>query len=85
MGEGATHIIVPGLKETLHYLQLANDEISARLLQPAVVYTVVEPMRIEKVTTVSMFKLAALIAFAWCIYLGAVLVLLAMKSLRAAP
>ena len=73
------HLLVPSLKETLEYVQLANDEISARALQPSVVFSVVEPVRIENMTMISVFKLAALIAFAWCVYIGGVLVLLAMK------
>jgi len=51
------------------------------LLQPATVYSVVQPMHIEKLTTISLFKLAAIGVFAWCVYFGAVLVVLAMKSL----
>jgi hypothetical protein len=41
-------------------------------------------MHIEKVAMISLFKLAALIAFAWCIYMGAVFVLLAMVSRHSA-
>jgi len=77
--EEQLHLLVPSLKETLEYVQLANDEISARALQPSVVFSVVEPVRIENMTMISVFKLAALIAFAWCVYIGGVLVLLAMK------
>ena len=82
--EEQLHLLVPRLKDTLHYVQLVNDEISARLLQPVTVYTVVQPMHIEKVAMISLFKLAALIAFAWCIYMGAVFVLLAMVSRHSA-
>ena len=78
--EEQLHLLVPGLKETLHYVQLVNEEVSARLLQPATVYSVVQPMHIEKLTTISLFKMVAIVGFAWCVFVGAVLVLLAMKS-----
>jgi hypothetical protein len=55
-----------------------HEEISVRELQPAMVYTVVEPLHIERMSIISLFKIAVLIALTWCVYVGAVLVLLAM-------
>lgn len=74
--------LVASLGVSLKNLQLLHLEVSQRALQPSMIYTVVEPFHMAKITTLSLFKLIAVLGALGCVYMGLVLVILAKDVLR---
>ena len=74
--------LILGLNRTLVNLQLMHAEVSRRALQPSQIYTVSEPFRTIKISTVSTFKLIAIVGFLGCLYMGLVLVVMAKDLLK---
>jgi len=58
------------LKSTLNDLQLFHQEISQRILQPSMVYTVVAPLRQERINALTMSSSILTVGFLWIAGLG---------------
>jgi hypothetical protein len=74
--------LIASLKDTLKKVQLLYQEVSQRSLQPSMIYTIVEPLYVDRVSTVSAKTAALLIGLAWCVYVGAIMVGLAWRGLN---
>jgi hypothetical protein len=74
--------LVANLKDTLRKVQLVHEGISQRSLQPSMVYTIVEPLYVQRMSLVSTRNTVLLVGFVWCVYVGAILVGLAWHSMN---
>lgn len=75
--------LISNLKDNLNKVQLLHDEISQRSLQPSAVYSLVEPLYVQRASAISTIIAAVLLGFMWCVYVGTVLVVLAWRELNA--
>jgi len=73
-------VLLDQLKNTLNELQLFHQEISQRILQPSTVYTVVAPLRQERINAVSMRLAILLVGFLWLAGLGLGLGIIAWRG-----
>ena len=78
---GQVGILIAELKSDLQNLQLLHQEISQRNLQPSMVYSIVLPFYQEPVSTVSMRIIGLLAGFIWCVFVGAILVIVASRAI----
>jgi hypothetical protein len=74
--------LIASLKDTLKNVQLVHEEISQRLLQPSMIYTIVEPLYVQRISLVSARTVVLLVGFAWCVYVGAIMVGLAWLGMN---
>jgi hypothetical protein len=68
------------LKSTLNELQLFHQEISQRILQPSMVYTVVAPLRQERINAMTMRSAILVVGFLWMAGLGLSLGIIAWRG-----
>lgn len=74
--------VIASLKDTLKKVQLLHEEISQRSLQPSMIYTIVEPLYVQRISLTSVRTATLLIGFAWCVYVGAIMVGLAWRGMN---
>ena len=74
-------LLLDQLKNTLNDLQLFHHELSKRILQPSMVYTVVAPMRQERISGVNMSSAILTVGFLWIAGLGLSLGIIAWRGL----
>lgn len=74
--------LLSNLADTIKYVQLLHEEVSQQNLQPSTVFTVVVPLSQDRVSVVSMTRIGLIVAMAFCVYLGSVLVIVAWRSTR---
>ena len=74
-------LLLDQLKNTLNDLQLFHHELSQRILQPSMVYTVVAPMRQERISGVNMSSAILTVGFLWIAGLGLSLGIIAWRGL----
>jgi len=74
--------MVAGLKSNLKDLEALNQEVSQQSLQPSLIYTAVEPLRQERVSSVSMRTVMLATGFVYLVYLGICLVSLTWRSME---
>jgi hypothetical protein len=60
---------------------LLHHELSNRNLQPSLVYTIIQPLQQERVSTVRMLTIGVVLVLGISAYLGLVLVSLVRKAL----
>ena len=77
--------LIASLKDTLKKVQLLHEEISQRSLQPSMIYTIVEPLYVQRVSLVSARTTVLLVGFAWCVYVGAIMVGTAWRGMNRRP
>ncbi len=73
-------IMLTSLRDVIGQVRLLHEEISQRQLQPSTIYTTVEPLHLERVSTVGMRNAILLVGFLWCVYLGGILVVTAFRG-----
>lgn len=74
-------VMLAGLQDIIGQVRLLHEEISQRQLQPSTIYTTVEPLYLDRVSTVGMRNAVLLIGFLWCVWVGGVLVVTALRGL----
>lgn len=74
--------MLAGLKRNLKDLNALNQEIAQQSLQPSLIYTVVEPLRQERVSPVSMRTVVLAIGCVYLVYLGICLVSLTWRNME---
>jgi hypothetical protein len=73
-------VLLDQLKSTLNSLQLFHQELSQRILQPSMVYTVVSPLRQERISAVKMSSAILMVGFLWVAGLGLSLGVIAWRG-----
>ena len=73
-------VLLDQLKSTLNDLQLFHQEISQRILQPSMVYTVVAPLRQERINALTMSSSILTVGFLWIAGLGLSLGIIAWRG-----
>jgi hypothetical protein len=73
-------LLIAELKSDLQNVQLLHQEISRRLLQPSMIYSIVMPFYQQRVSVISIRMVGLLAGFAWCVFVGASLVIVAWRA-----
>jgi hypothetical protein len=73
-------VLLDQLKDTLSDLQLFHQELSQRIMQPSMVYTVVAPLHQERISEVKMSSAILAVAFLWIAGLGLSLGIIAWRG-----